>query len=46
MDKQLAADSFAGIDVSKDRVDVPVRTDGTVFACKTDPQGLADLVAA
>ncbi len=46
MGKQLAADRFAGINVSKDRVDVHVRPDGTVFACKTDPQGLADLVAA
>ena len=44
MDKPPAADRFVGIDVSKGRVDVHVRPDGTAFACTTDPDGLADLV--
>jgi transposase len=44
MDKPPAAGRFVGIDVSKGRVDVHVRPDATVFACTTDPEGLADLV--
>ncbi len=44
MDKPPAADRYVGIDVSKGRVDVHVRPDGTAFACATDPDGLADLV--
>jgi len=44
MDKPPATDRFVGIDVSKDHVDVHVRPDVTVFACTTDPGGLADLV--
>lgn len=45
MDKPPAADRFIGIDVSKGRVDVHVRPDGTAFACDTDPDGLAKLVS-
>jgi len=45
MDKPPTADRFVGIDVSKGRVDVHVRPDVTAFACTTDPDGLADLVA-
>ncbi len=44
MDKPPAADRYVGIDVSKGRVDVHVRPDGTAFTCTTDPDGLADLV--
>jgi transposase len=38
-------DRFVGIDVSKARVDVHVRPDGTAFGCATDPEGLGALVA-
>jgi transposase len=44
MEKMPAADRFVGIDVSKGRVDVHVRPDGTAFVCATDLDGLADLV--
>jgi transposase len=45
MDEKPAAERFVGIDVAKGRVDVHVRPDGAAFACGTDPDGLADLVA-
>lgn len=38
------ADRFVGIDVSKARVDVHIRPDGTAFVSATDPEGLAELV--
>jgi transposase len=44
MDAKTEADRFIGIDVSKARVDVHVRPDGTAFYCTTDPDGLAELV--
>src|SRR5713101_9412481 len=37
MDVETTADRFVGIDVSKARVDVHVRPDGTAFGCATDP---------
>src|SRR6266849_2895815 len=45
MDVETMADRFVGIDVSKARVDVHVRPDGTAFGCATDPEGLGALVA-
>ncbi len=45
MDEPTTADRFVGIDVSKGRVDVHVRPDGTGFVCTTDPDGLADLAS-
>ena len=45
MDVETGADRFVGIDVSKARVDVHVRPDGTAFGCATDPEGLGALVA-
>ena len=45
MDVETTADRFVGIDVSKARVDVHVRPDGTAFASATDPEGLDALVA-
>jgi transposase len=45
MDVATTAERFVGIDVSKARVDVHVRPDGTVFGCATDPEGLGTLVA-
>jgi len=45
MDVATTADRFVGIDVSKARVDVQVRPDGTAFGCATDPEGLGVLVA-
>jgi len=45
MDVETTADRFVGIDVSKARVDVHVRPDGTAFGCATDPEGLSALVA-
>jgi transposase len=45
MDVEGKADRFVGIDVSKARVDVHVRPDGTAFGCATDPEGLGTLVA-
>ena len=45
MDVETKADRFVGIDVSKARVDVQVRPDGTAFGCATDPEGLGVLVA-
>lgn len=45
MDVETRADRFVGIDVSKARVDVHVRPDGTAFGCATDPEGLGVLVA-
>ena len=45
MDVETTAERFVGIDVSKARVDVHVRPDGTVFGCATDPEGLGTLVA-
>jgi transposase len=44
MDVETTADRFVGIDVSKARVDVHVRPDGTAFFSATDPEGLAELV--
>src|SRR5260370_9339569 len=44
MDVEARADRFVGIDVSKARVDVHVRPDGTAFGCATDPEGLGALV--
>jgi transposase len=44
MDAKTEADRFIGIDVSKARVDVHVRPEGTVFYCTTDTDGLAELV--
>ena len=44
MDVETTADRFVGIDVSKARVDVHVRPDGTAFGCATDPEGLSALV--
>ena len=38
------ADRFVGIDVSKARVDVHVRPDGTAFGCATDAEGLGVLI--
>ena len=45
MDVETTADRFVGIDVSKARVDVHVRPDGTAFGSTTDPEGLGALVA-
>src|SRR5260370_29021491 len=45
MDVETTADRFVGIDVSKARVDVHVRPDGTAFGCATDQEGLSALVA-
>jgi hypothetical protein len=45
MDVETTADRPVGIDVSKARVDVHVRPDGTAFGCATDPEGLGGLVA-
>ena len=45
MDVESKAERFVGIDVSKARVDVHVRPDGTAFGCATDPEGLGALVA-
>lgn len=44
MDDKTEADRFIGIDVSKARVDVHVRPEGSVFYCTTDTDGLAELV--
>ena len=44
MDVESKAERFVGIDVSKARVDVHVRPDGTGFGCATDPEGLGALV--
>jgi hypothetical protein len=44
MDAETEADRFVGIDVSKARVDVHVRPEGSVFYCTTDTDGLAELV--
>lgn len=44
MDVETTADRFVGIDVSKARVDVHVRPDGTAFWSATDTEGLAELV--
>jgi transposase len=44
MDVETTADRFVGIDVSKARVDVHVRPDGTAFGGATDPEGLGALV--
>jgi len=44
MDAKTEADRFIGIDVSKARVDVHVRPEGSVFYCTTDTDGLAELV--
>jgi transposase len=44
MDEPPPAGRFAGLDISKDRVDVHIRPNGITFACATDPAGLADLV--
>jgi transposase len=44
MDVESKADCFVGIDVSKARVDVHVRPDGSAFGCATDPEGLGILV--
>ena len=44
MDAKTEADRFIGIDVSKARVDVHVRPEGTAFYCATDTDGLAALV--
>jgi transposase len=38
-------DTFVGIDVAKDRLDVHLLPDDTAFALANDPQGVADLVA-
>ena len=43
MDVESTADRFVGIDVSKARVDVHVRPEGTAFYCATDTEGLAAL---
>jgi transposase len=44
MDAKTEADRFIGIDVSKARVDVHVRSEGSAFYCTTDTDGLAELV--
>ena len=44
MDGKTEAERFVGIDVSKARVDVHVRPDGTAFWSATDTEGLAELV--
>ena len=44
MDNKTEADRFIGIDVSKGRVDVHVRPEGSAFDCTTDTDGLAELV--
>ena len=44
MDVETTADRFVGIDVSKARVDVHVRPDGTALWSATDTEGLAELV--
>ena len=44
MDVETTADRFVGIDVSKARVDVHVRPDGTAFGCATNSDGLGTLV--
>jgi len=43
MDAKSETDRFIGIDVSKPRVDVHVRPDGTAFYCTTDSAGLAEV---
>jgi transposase len=45
MDVEIMAERFVGIDVSKARVDVHVRPDGTAFGSATDSEGLGALVA-
>lgn len=44
MERFLAAPSFVGIDVSKDRLDVHVRPSGQCFAALRDSNGLEQLV--
>lgn len=44
MDVETTADRFVGIDVSKARVDVPVRPAGDAFGCATDAEGLTTLI--
>jgi transposase len=44
MDAKSETDRFTGIDVSKARVDIHVRPDGTAFHCPTDSEGLAELI--
>jgi transposase len=44
MDAETKTDRFVGIDVSKARVDVYIRPDGTAFGCATDAEGLGVLV--
>jgi hypothetical protein len=44
MDSKTQPDRFVGIDVAKGHVTVHVRPDAIAFNCKTDAQGLADLL--
>lgn len=45
MDSKIEANRYVGIDVAKGQVAVHVRPDKISFTCKTDAQGLPDLVA-
>ena len=42
MEAKSETDRLIGIDVSKARVDVHVRPDGTAFYCTTDTEGLVE----
>ena len=44
MDSKTQPDRFVGIDVAKGHVTVHVRPDAIAFNCKTDAQGLANLL--
>jgi transposase len=44
MDRRIEPDRYVGIDVAKGQVTVHVRPDTTTFSCRTDAQGLADLL--
>jgi transposase len=44
MDSKTRPDRFVGIDVAKGHVTVHVRPDAIAFNCKTDAQGLANLL--
>lgn len=45
MDNKTEPDRYVGIDVAKGHVTVHVRPDAIAFNCKTDAQGLHDLLA-
>lgn len=45
MDSKTESDRYVGIDIAKDHAAVHVRPDGITFSCRTDAQGLHDLLA-